>query len=187
VTAIARAFVAVVPPPAVLTAIESMVESARAPDDGLRWSRPDQRHLTVQFLGRVAELDSLTESLDESLRRVAPFAVQFGAGGAFPAPKRASVVWLGVSTGAAELDALAAAVTGATAPLGFATEDRPFQPHLTLARAPRPRDRRALVDRLGTGPAGPRWTVDRAVLFESETRADGAIHTDRHAFPLGGR
>jgi 2'-5' RNA ligase len=186
VTAIARAFVAVVPPPAVLEAVESLVESLRAPDDGLRWSRPDQRHLTLQFLGRVAELDSLTESLDESLRRVAPFALQLGGGGAFPAPKRASVVWLGASTGAAELDELAAAVTGATAPLGFATEDRPFRPHLTLARAPRPRDLRPLVDRLGTDPAGPPWTVERVVLFESVTRADGAMHTERHAFPLRG-
>jgi 2'-5' RNA ligase len=186
VTEIARAFVAVVPPPAVLTAVESLVESARAPDDGLRWTPRSQWHLTLEFLGRLDELDSLTESLDESLRGVPAFDLQLGGAGAFPGPERASVVWLGVATGVAGLTALAAAVNRATAAHGIAPEDRPFRPHLTLARVNPARDARALVERLWTGPAGPRWTVDRIALFESETRADGAIHTERHAFPLLG-
>ena len=107
---------------------------------GLRWTRPEQRHLTLQFLGPVTEsvADSLTESVAESVRRVAPFTLALGGGGAFPSARRASVVWLGVSTGADELAALAGEITAATAPLGFAGDDgRPYRPHLTLARVER--------------------------------------------------
>jgi 2'-5' RNA ligase len=184
-SSIARAFVAVVPPPAVSTAIESLVESVRAPGHGLQWATRRQWHLTLQFLGPVDELDSLTESLTESLRRAPTFDVRLGPSGAFPSPGRGSVLWLGVSEGADELGALAGTVATATARLGFAADDRPFRPHLSLARSPQARDLRALIAALGDGPAGPQWTVDRVVLFESETRSDGVVHTERHGFALG--
>jgi 2'-5' RNA ligase len=149
--------------------------------------RPDQRHLTVQFLGRVDEsvVDPLAESVTESVRRIPPFTLALGGGGAFPSPRRASVLWLGVTTGAAELAALAGAITDATAPFGFEADDRPFRAHLTLARVNRARDVRALVEQLSSGPAEPPFTVDRVVLFDSETRPDGAVHTEQRRFALG--
>ena len=96
-------------------------------------------------------------------------------------------MWLGVSTGADELAALAGAITAATAPLGFADDGRPYRPHLTLARVNAAHDVRALVERLGTRSAGPPFTVDEVVLFDSDTRADGAVHTPRGTFGLGAR
>ncbi len=181
--ALRRAFLAVVPPPDVLRWTESVADSARRIGGdgaaGLRWTRPDQRHLTLQFLGAVTEsvADSLTESITESVRRIAPFTLTLGGGGAFPSARRASVVWLGVSSGAAEARrARGGAVADA--------DDRPFRPHLTLARLQPPRDLRTLVEHLGTGPAGPPFVVDRVVLFDSDTRADGAVHTVRARFPL---
>lgn len=185
-TSLRRAFLAVVPPPAVLRWTESVADSARGVDDGLRWSATAQRHLTLQFLGRVADVESLTESVVESVRGIAPFTLQLGGAGAFPSPRRASVLWLGVSTGAEELGALAGAVGSATARLGFAADDRPLRPHLTLGRANRPSGRRALVERLGTGPAGPLFTVEEVVLFESDTRPEGAVHAERARFELAG-
>jgi len=188
-----RAFLAVVPPPAVLRWTESLVDSARRLDAAapprLRWTRPEQRHLTLQFLGPVADsaVESLTESVAESVRRVPPFTVALGGAGAFPSARRASVVWVGVATGTEELGELAGAITAATAPLGFATEDRPFRAHLTLARVNRARDLRALVDQLSERPPCPPFTVDRVVLFDSDTRAEGAVHTERARLELGGR
>ena len=194
-----RAFVAVVPPPAALAGVESTVDSlgelvpSDESGDGLRWTPRDQWHLTVQFLGRLVELDSLVESLVDSLRRVPAFDVQLGGGGAFPEPAHGSVLWVGVAAGGAELAALAGAVHEATAPLGFATDGRPFRPHLTLARAPMARDLAELVTALGDGPVGPAWTVDEVVLVEStpstrEGRPAGAVHTHVRTFALrGGR
>jgi RNA 2',3'-cyclic 3'-phosphodiesterase len=183
-----RGFLAVVPPPAVRGWAESLAESVRPDGPGLRWMRPDQRHLTVRFLGRIDDsvVDPLTESVAESVRRVPPFTLALGGGGAFPSPRRASVLWLGVATGAAELAALAGAINAATAPLGFEADDRPFRAHLTLARDNRPHDLRSLVAQLSSGPAGPPFTVDRVVLFDSDTRPEGAVHTERTRFALGG-
>jgi RNA 2',3'-cyclic 3'-phosphodiesterase len=187
-TGLRRGFLAVVPPPVVLRWAESLAESVRRDGGTLRWMRPDQRHLTLQFLGRVDDsvVDSLAESVAESVRRIPPFTLALGGAGAFPSPRRASVLWLGVTTGAAELAALAGAIDGATAPLGFDTDDRPFRAHLTLARDNRARDVRSLVEQLSTGPAGPPFTVDHVVLFESDTRPEGAVHTERIRFALGG-
>jgi RNA 2',3'-cyclic 3'-phosphodiesterase len=191
VTGLRRAFLAVVPPPDVLRWTDSVADSVRRPDDGLRWTRPEQRHLTLQFLGRVDDpdslADSLAESVAESVRRIAPFTLALGGAGAFPSARRAAVVWLGVATGGEELAALAGVIAAATAPLGFAVEERPFRPHLTLARSTPARDLRAPVERLGAGSPGPPSTVDHVVLFESDTRADGAVHTERARIPLGGR
>jgi len=186
-SALRRGFLAVVPPPEVLRGTESVADAARRIDDGLRWTRPDQRHVTLQFLGAVPVVEGLAEAVTESVRRIAPFTVAFGGAGAFPSTRRATVLWLGVSTGAEEMGALAAAIAAATAPLGFATDDRPFRPHLTLARAARARDLRALVEHLWTGPAGPPWTVERVVMFDSDTRAEGAVHTPRAEFGLDTR
>jgi 2'-5' RNA ligase len=83
------------------------------------------------------------------------------------------------------MGALASAVTGATAPLGFAVDGRPFRAHLTIARPARPTDLRdavALVDAAGPGPA---WTASEVVLFESGTRPDGVVHTVIAGVPLG--
>lgn len=208
-TGLARAFVAVVPPPSVLRGIESLVDSldsldspsdslgdslhsldsssdslgdSAGPGTGLRWAPRQQWHLTLQFLGRLDEPDSFAESLGESLRRVTPFPLRLGGGGAFPAPGRGSVLWVGVTSGGAELARLAQAV----AAVSGVTGDRPFRPHVTLARAPRARDLRSLVAALGAGPIGPSWTVDHALLFESDTRPDGAVHTERARLALRG-
>jgi 2'-5' RNA ligase len=182
VTALRRAFLAVVPPPAVLRWTDSVADSARRDGDGLRWTRTEQRHLTVQFLGAVADLDPLVAAVGEAVRTIGPFRLALGGAGAFPSARRASVLWLGVCEGADELEGLATRVVGATAPLGFVSDDRPFRAHLTLARSARARDLREAVQCLASGSPGPPSTVDEVVLFDST----GAVHVEQARFALGG-
>jgi 2'-5' RNA ligase len=179
----------VVPTPEVLRWTESVAASARRGADGLRWTRADQRHVTLQFLGPVDDADALIESVAGSVRRVAPFLLVLGGAGAFPSPRRASVLWLGVTCGADELGALAAAVTGATGATGATGQiahDRPYRPHLTLARSAAARDLRPVVGHLSGHAPAPPFRVDDAVLYDSETRRDGAVYVERARFPLGG-
>jgi 2'-5' RNA ligase len=91
-----------------------------------------------------------------------------------------------VHEGRDAITALAAAVARATAPLGVAPEDRPFRPHLTVARAASPTDLRDAVAALDAAGPGPAWSVDEVVLFESDTRSDGVVHTEIGRCPLGG-
>ena len=94
------------------------------------------------------------------------------------------MLWVGVPH-ADPLVALAAAVRDATRTLGYPDDERPYHPHLTLARAPRPRRLTHLVDALGTTPIGPPWTVTDVAVVESDTRPTGAVHTVWGQLPLG--
>jgi 2'-5' RNA ligase len=188
-TRLRRAFVAVVPPPAVLDAVERVVAPVRpAAPPRLRWMHAGQWHLTLQFLGPVPESDAddLVDSLRAVLRREHPVTVALGGAGAFPSEKRASVVWIGVDEGGEGLAHLAGAVARATEPFGFEPDRAEFSGHLTVARSPRARPLSNLVRSLGTGPVGPLWDVTEVVLMESDTRRDGAVYREVDRFALGG-
>ena len=187
-SAIDRAFVAVVPPPAVLDAIEARVGPLRAgserDDDGLRWSRREQWHLTLRFLGRVADIDRVADAVRRVTAATDAFELQLGGAGAFRRAAQGAVFWIGLHQGGDELARLATSVEGAVVDVGFEAEARGFNPHLTLARANRPRDLRAMVDALGNDPVGPSWTVKEVVLLASDTRPTGAVYEERARFAL---
>jgi 2'-5' RNA ligase len=185
VTRLDRGFVAVVPPADVLDAIDARVAPVRAVHDGLRWSRRDQWHLTLRFLGPVPDVDSLVDALRDALASVPRIgALRLGGSGAFPNPRRASVVWLGVRDGIDALTRVATAVESASTAAGFAPEPRLFRAHLTLARLPRARDAGRVVEALGEAPVGGRWPVDDVVVVSSDTRKTGAVHLEVARIPL---
>jgi 2'-5' RNA ligase len=168
---------------------ESAIDAARSTApvvDGLRWTRIEQRHLTLQFLGPVPDVEELSAGVAESLLPIAPFTARLGGAGAFPNARRASVLWIGVHEGADALAALAERVMHETAALGYDVDDRPYRPHVTLARASRARDLREVVAALGATATSPSWSVDRVVLFDSDTHSDGAVHTERATYSLLG-
>jgi 2'-5' RNA ligase len=177
---VARAFVAIVPPRDALDAVGKLAWRAahRPAEIGLsrliapRWTTREQWHLTLQFLGTSVDLDAAAAAL--ATVRGSPARVQLGGVGGFPSERRANVLWVGVSEGAAALSQLAAAVVGATTAVVGAPEEREFHPHLTLARIGRPTDLRAASAAAAGTPVGPRWMADRLVLFESVTASSGA-------------
>jgi 2'-5' RNA ligase len=177
---VSRAFVAVVPPDEVLDAVGNVLGRLEVP--GSRITRRDQWHLTLQFLGNRADLDTVAGALGELAVR--PGSVQLGDFGGFPKERRARVLWLGVVEGGSFLVQLAAAVGALLGPLGYPPEERDYHPHLTLARWKAPADLREAVAALETGPVGPAWPVDEVVLFESFTRPAGAEHVERARFRL---
>jgi 2'-5' RNA ligase len=148
----------------------------------VRWAAPTGIHLTLQFLGEVAEqrAPALLEAL--AALPAAPFELRLDGVGAFPSLGRPRVVWAGLGGDLAALSRLQAAVLGATAPLGFAPEERPFRPHLTLGRVRQeagPEERRALgraVERAGP-PAALAWEAGGPTLFQSALTPAGAVYT----------
>jgi 2'-5' RNA ligase len=186
VTRLARAFVAVVPPDPVLDALAARIAPLTQEPSPLRWLPRRQWHLTLAFLGRVDDADALRAALADATRDRTPFGLRLGAGGAFPTPRRATVLWVGLAPETPEIMGLAAAVRDAAAGLAGHAEDRPYHPHLTVARTPRPRPLTDLVDAIGTGPIGPPWTVTDLSVIESDTRPAGAVHTVRDQLALGG-
>jgi len=100
-----------------------------------RWLRPEAMHLTLAFLGEVAE--NAVAAIDAALRITAaehaPFPVTLRDVGAFPDFRRPNVLWMGMAPSDA-LHALHRDVAAALEPLGFPPERRVFHPHITLAR-----------------------------------------------------
>jgi len=182
---IGRAFVAVEPPAATLDAVQAIVDRVAPSAPDLRWLPREQWHITLQFLGAVADEDALVERLAAALAPLTAPTVALAGGGAFPKVARGGVLWLAVADGADALADVARAVHDATAALGHETEDRPFRPHLTVARARRPRDHRGLVDAIGAATVGSPWTVTEVVLYESDTRPEGAVHHERARIAVG--
>jgi 2'-5' RNA ligase len=185
VASLRRAFVAVVPPAVVLDAVEAAAVLLRShAPPSLTWTRRAQWHLTVGFLGPVPDAAALVDVLRTGLAGARAVTLALAAGGAFPSPARASVLWIGVGDGADDLAQLAGAVGQATVPLGFRPDERPYHAHLTLARSRRPRSLAALVAMIGDGAVGRPWPAREVVLFESDTRPDGARYTAVERFPL---
>lgn len=179
---IARAFVALRPPEEVLDDIGAVVERARRDCPGWRWAKRDQWHLTLAFLGAVADEAALSEALD-ALRETIGFRIRLGGSGAFPGRRRARVAWLGVGEGSSGVGALAEALHEVLGPLGFEAERR-FQPHLTVARAREPLDASPILAALGGGWTGSGWAVEEVDLYESRLGPGGPNYTLRGAFAL---
>lgn len=179
-----RAFVAVVLPPAVLDAIDGRVGSSRTDDDGVRWSRREQWHLTLRFLGRVTDVYAVADAVRRACARTTAFEVQLGGSGAFRRIEQGTVLWVGVREGRGPLAQLAAAVETAVVGAGYEPEPRDFAPHLTLARTNRSRDFRRFVYALGDESVGPSWIVKECVLLSSDTRPNGIVYEERARFTL---
>ena len=178
-----RAFVAVFPPPKVRK--EALAWARRLPsDDRVRWTSPENVHLTLKFLGevRAEALDDIRAALGEVCAEHAPFEAMLAELGAFPSARRAKILWVGVGTGSDRLRYLAADIDDALAPLGFKREKRPYVPHLTIGRV---RGRPANFDLPSTREAG--FRVRRAELTESTLAAEGAVYRTVEDFALGGK
>lgn len=182
-TALKRAFLAIVPPAEVLDAIDGLLE--RSNSSRYAWTRRDQWHVTVQFFGRVDDAEALAAALAEPIAACAPMELRVRGGGAFPRAQKAQVFWLGVE-GADALATLHAEIVAAS--LGFlARRDRAaFHAHLTLARLKRATDLRGDADALDGVAVGPAFTVTELLLLESETRPSGAVYRDAARLPLLG-
>ena len=119
----------------------------------LRLVRPSAIHLTLKFLGdiRADQLESIVDSVSGSIHPLSPFDLRIGTPGAFPNDRSPWVLWVGVDGDSPELAALQHQLEDAMATLGFAKEDRPFSPHLTLGRF---REGTPLPDRRQAAEAG---------------------------------
>ena len=144
---------------------------------------PENWHITVRFLGRsgLIRQEMLLAALESQLA-MQPFRLSFGGLGAFPRPRRATVLWLGIESGVDALDELAATCEAAAQQVGFDPEERPFHPHLTLSRIRPQLDVSALVDEFPRFPG--RLEVDSVVLYESITRSGGAVYEELERLPL---
>lgn len=164
-----------------------------------RWVQPESLHLTLKFIGE--QTPERVEAIAKHLRRVggSPFEIRSGGYGFFPTAKAPRVFWIGIHSGP-QLVELARSIDTATAELGIPHEERPYSPHLTLARAgggrsgsPKWREgdgpnavfaelerRLAAMSELDFGT----MTAHEFILYHSQLSPGGSKYTKLQRFPL---
>jgi len=175
-----RLFIAIELPEAVKQALAGL----RTAVPGARWVPTDQIHLTLAFLGEVDE--AALERLSGELARILlpGFQLGFGAVGCFPDRRRPRVLWVGLEPDP-RLKHLAAYVREAVLACGIPQEERPFSPHITLARLKLSASREAdsFLDQRQKEKLPP-FPVQEFTLFQSRLTPQGAVHIPLRSFAL---
>ncbi len=168
-------------------ALRAQAAQLRAPGAlDARWSSPDQYHVTLRFLGevepdRAARYDTALARVDAAPPACRPYGLDV-----LPSRRHPSVLILGLDR-TDSLLALYDSVSTALEAEGLDPEERPYRPHVTLARlddVPAEAVHRFL-DRHDAG-ALPSFHPDRFHLYESTLTPDGAVHDRRASYALAG-
>ncbi len=152
----------------------------------LKWSPVYNLHITTKFIGEwpPPRLPELVARLSE-VPAPAPIEIDIRGLGWFPNPHHPRVFWAGVQ-GNASLAQLAAATEKACGELGIPVENRPFSPHLTLARIKHPTPLQALratVSDMESAEFGS-FKAGSYNLYLSKSGPCGSIYTPLHQFSL---
>jgi len=154
------------------------------------WTKVDNLHLTLQFLGYVAEeaVEKIRAGLEAVAAEHAPFELMIAGAGAFPDENRPRVLWVGCQD-SGPLRELSKSVQAAMQPLGFQPERREFSAHLTLGRVKQPRPDAALtraLDSIKNETFGA-VRVEAIHLFQSVLHPEGSIYSKLSSHQLGDR
>jgi len=187
-----RMFVALVPPQSALEDLGEFLGPRQQADTGLRWTAPEQWHVTLAFMAQVADrhLDDLLERLSRAARRRTPFEARLSGGGAFPHAARAKVLFAGLDAAGSveELRRLSVGARSAATKAGATPDGGRFHAHLTLARLRQPVDVTRWL-RVLDAYQGPTWRAEEIALIQSHL-GEGPRRRPRYrvvdTFALGG-
>ena len=193
-----RTFVALELPDGVRAAIGRTIERLNSElgerNRCLRWVDASAAHLTLKFLGATPEtaVAGVEAAMREAVGAWAKGELSLATShvGFFPGPRVPNVIWLGLDGDVERLGALRDALEGTIAPLGWPTEKRPFQPHLTLARFRKeatPAERAGVARVLGQlwAPEPVPFRLCEVSLMQSVLGPAGAQYSRLVAVPLG--
>jgi 2'-5' RNA ligase len=192
-----RTFIAIELSPDVRAQVAQHINQLRRqlPDVRASWSRENNLHLTLKFLGNVpvADTPKVSNAVKRATKTVSSFQLALSGCGTFPPHGRPSVLWIGAGSGgiltvspvrppaisaASNLDKLFNSVEKELAEAGFARETRPFHPHLTIARLRHSQGARPLAElHQNRGFTPFAFDVSEVVVFRSELLKEGSKHT----------
>jgi RNA 2',3'-cyclic 3'-phosphodiesterase len=159
----------------------------------LNWVNSSGIHLTLAFLGELddAHLEQAMQATAIAARQVRPFSYRLTHIGTFGSSRQPRVVWVGIEEKSDSLSRLHRILNQELELRGFATDSRPFSPHLTLARIKNPLSSDEL-ERLHTLLAGKQhglvspneYAVQHVNVMKSELLRSGAKYTCLETYSL---
>ena len=180
-----RLFVAVSVPRTELAWLQDQASDLRGLWPEARWTTIENQHVTLKFLGPTPtdRLDAVARVVDSVARGRPGGTLRLAGLGAFPTENRARVLWCGLDDPGGVLGGLAADLALSFESLGFAAEQRPFRPHLTLARFKVPQRVAGRLPDLAAHER-PAFRIDDIHLFRSRLHPKGARYEILRTFPL---
>jgi 2'-5' RNA ligase len=185
-----RLFLAGVVPEPVRESLAQQLEPVRAATPQARWLPPDSLHLTLVFLGSVPDVSvpALRLAFAGVCGRHHAMSLTLAGVETFGPPRSPRVLATSLCGEVEPLRALVVDARAAAAPVVQLEPERPFRPHLTVARARSPRGdvllgrcRAALGQALHGG-----FVLRDVALVRSETLSSGAVHTELERWTLAG-
>lgn len=184
-----RTFVAIDLDGAVRQQMESQIEYLSQSAVDVKWVDRDQFHLTLKFLGEIAEVElaEVCRAVQRAAAATADFQVDVRGLGAFPSLDHPRTLWMGIDDRSGDLNQLYRRLEDAFSSLGFRAERRQFHGHLTLGRV-----------RHAGGPLGDlaerlvsrrdrdfgTLAVDELVVYSSQLMRQGPLYEPLGHFPL---
>jgi RNA 2',3'-cyclic 3'-phosphodiesterase len=173
-----RLFTAIDIPEEIRETLRATVSTLK-PAAKLRWSKPENLHITTKFLGEVpAERLSAVVNVLGAMPASSAIPIEVRGIGWFPNPHAPRILYAGIQ--APEwLAQLHLRTDEALAGLGVPKETKPFRPHLTLARIDGKvelADLRHAIFALPGNQFGA-FMAERFHLDQSETGGAGSVYT----------
>jgi len=180
-----RLFVAIWPPADIVAGLQAVVAGLGRglPARAVRWTRPEQIHLTLNFLGAIesGRIPGIESALRTACGGCGRHKVRVAGLGCFPDRRRPRIVWAGLAGDLRPVENLGKAIAAGFLACGCVGEERPFHAHLTIGRVS-PLDaagRRRVAEVL----AGEQdrdfgeWEVERVDLMQSVLSQQGAAYS----------
>jgi len=185
-----RTFIAIDIPSEIKSALAVLQTELRRAGADVSWTKPENIHLTLKFLGEVDErrVGEVEKVCVASAAEFQPFTLSLNDTGVFPNARQPRVLWAGLAGEIEKTVEMRKRLDDGLALIGFEREEKHFRPHLTIGRMKSNRKTRELLA-LADARQVPAlsFVVTEIVLMKSELRPAGAQYTPMAKAPLGGR
>lgn len=184
-----RTFLAIDLPASLRPTFERNLERFKRQIRGVSWVHQENLHVTVKFFGETtdAQVSAIYQVVKPVLAEFSSFDLELKGGGVFPDARRPRTLWVGIGGDVDVLTAVVTQIEQAVVSVGFPSslraspsEDKPFRPHLTVARVKN--NHRRVGEMLESGAFTDafcfgRFRVERVTLFRSDLRPGGSVYT----------
>ena len=175
-----RTFIAIEIPPEINSALMDLQTELRRAGADVSWTKPENLHLTLNFLGEVDEkrIVEVERACVSSAAEFQPFTLSLNDTGVFPNARQPRVLWAGLSGEVENVIAIRNRIEEKLALIGFKREEKRFNPHLTVGRLKsnkKARELLALAEAYRLPPLS--FVVTEIVLMKSELHPAGAEYT----------
>jgi 2'-5' RNA ligase len=175
-----RTFIAIELPSEIKSALASLQTELRRAGADVSWTRPENIHLTLKFLGEVDErrIGEVENVCVASAAEFRPFTLSLNETGVFPNARQPRILWAGLAGEIEKTVEMRKRLDDGLALIGFEREEKDFRPHLTIGRVKSNRKIRELLALAGARQVPAlSFMVTEIVLMKSELHPAGARYT----------